>query len=84
MTELEIMLLQALKTARDALDLIGEVKGPGIKFTARETMQSVFSVIDMAIKATEPKETPNPECWLCCGAGEFQGAPCEHCSEQAS
>jgi hypothetical protein len=81
MTELEIMLLQALKTARDALDLIGEVKGPGIKFTARETMPSVFSVIDMAIKATEPKETPNPECWFCEGTGKYRGLPCLICTE---
>lgn len=81
MTELEIMLLQALKTARDALDLTGEVKGHGANYTARETMPSVFSVIDMAIKAAEPKETPNPECWFCEGTGAYQGLPCLICVE---
>lgn len=79
MTELEIMLLQALKTARDALDLAGEVNGHGANYTARETMPSVFRVIDMAIKAAEPKETPNPECWFCDGTGELQGLPCLIC-----
>jgi hypothetical protein len=77
MTRLEIALLEALKTAKQALEEVGAVSGHGETYTAREIMPNVFCVIDNALALVKPVD-----CWFCDGTKEYQGQPCLICVEQ--